>query len=66
MSKVDYYNKVVKCIDGKGMPVEVRGILQQISVKQILVLQLQRFLKKGCQVYGIHILDLMKRKIPSL
>lgn len=34
-AKVDCFNKVVECIDGKGMPVEVRGILQPILVKHI-------------------------------
>lgn len=33
--KVDYYNKTIECVDGKGMPTKVRGILQQIVVTQI-------------------------------
>lgn len=56
-SKGDYFNKVVECIDGKRMPTKIRGILQPILVRNISSLQLQRFFKKGCQVYVIFISD---------
>ena len=56
-SKGDYFNKVVECIDGKRMPTKIRGILQPILVRNISSLQLQRFFKKGYQVYVVHILD---------
>lgn len=52
-AKVYCFNKVVECVDGKGMPIEVRKIIQPIFVWHILALQLQRLFKKGCQVYAI-------------
>lgn len=33
IDKVECYNKVVECVDEKGMPREFRGILQPISTR---------------------------------
>lgn len=65
-AKVDCYSKVVECVDEKGMTTEVRGILRPILVRKISALQLQRFLKKGCQVYAVRISDPAEDKGLSL
>jgi hypothetical protein len=65
-AKVDCYNKVVECLDEKGIPKEVKEIIQPISVRKISTLQLQRFFKNGFQIYAVHILDLAEDRGPNL
>ena len=57
-AKVGCYNKVVECLDEKRTPKDVRGIIQLIST-----LQLQKFFKKGCQMYALHVLDPTKIEV---
>ena len=52
---LDYYNKMFECMDGEGNPIVVRGIPKVISIRQISVMQLKKFCRKGCQWYAAHI-----------
>ena len=55
--KLDCYNKTFECIDEEDNLRVVRGIPKVISVRQILVMQLKKFYRKGCQLYVAHILE---------
>ena len=44
----------------------VEGIPKQVSVRQILTLQLRKFYKKGCQLYATHISYHLKDKGPNI
>lgn len=65
-AKVDYYAKIVECHNEEGNQVEVKGVPQLVLVRQISTLQLRKYFKKGCQVYVVHMEDLMKDKDPKL
>ena len=33
-------------------------------MKQISILQLKKFFKKDCQLYAVHVLDIIENKVP--
>jgi len=48
---LDCYGKTITCLTDEGQQVIVKGIPRPISLRQIIALQLKRYLRKGCQLY---------------
>ena len=44
----------------------IKGIPRPISMRKIITLQLKKFLRKGCQLYKIHVEDSKEGKNPEL
>jgi hypothetical protein len=44
----------------------MQGIPTPISIREISTLQLKRFFRKGCQLYGFHVEEIENTKGPSL
>ena len=63
---LDCYNKTFECLDEEGNLRVVRGIPKVISVRQISVVQLKKFCRKGCILYASHVLEAVENEIPSL
>ena len=55
--KLECYNKTFEWINEEGNPVVVKGIPKVISVRQVSVMQLKKFYRKGFQLYAAHILE---------
>ena len=64
--KLDCYNKTFECIDEEGNPVVVKGIPKVISVRQISAMQLNKFCRKGCQLYAAHIEEAVENETLKL
>ena len=52
---LDCYNKTYNCLDEEGNQVKAEDIIRLISLSQVLVLQLNKCLRRGCQLYEIHV-----------
>ena len=50
-----FHNKTYTCLDEEGNQVTIKGILRPISPRKIIALQLKKCLRKGCQLYAIHV-----------
>ena len=52
---LDCHNKNYTCLDEEGNQVTIKGIPRPISLRQIVDLQLKNCLRKGCQLYAVHV-----------
>ena len=64
--KLDCYNKTFESMDQEGNPIVVRGIPKVIYMRQISVMQLKKFCRKGCQLYAPNILEPIGDETPRL
>ena len=64
--KLDYYNKVLKCIDEKGRTTIVRRILKQVLIRKILILQIRKLFKEDFQLYLVYVSNTTEDKGPRL
>ena len=64
--KLDCYNKTFECMDEEGNPVVVKGIPKVISVRQVSAMQLNKFCRKGFQLYESYILEPTGDQTPRL
>ena len=64
--KLDCYHKTFECMDEEGNPVVVKGIPKVISVRQVSAMQLNKFCRKGSQLYAAHILEATEDETPRL
>ena len=60
------HNKNYTCLDEEGNQVTIKGIPRPISLRQIIALQLKKCLRKGCQLYAIHVEESKEGKDPEL
>ena len=54
---LDCYNKDFECLDEEGNSRIMKGIPNVIFVRQISVMQLKKFCRKGFQLYAAHIVE---------
>ena len=54
---LDYYTKTFECMDEEWNPVVVRGIPNVISIRHSSEMQLNKFCRKGFQLYASHIVE---------
>ena len=52
---LDFHNKTYTFLDEEGNQVTIKGIPRPISLRQITTLQVQKCLRKGFQLYAIHV-----------
>jgi hypothetical protein len=60
--KLNCYEKIIECEDEKGNTRILQGIQISVSVRQISMLQLKKFSRKGCPLYDIQVLNSDRRK----
>ena len=53
-------------MDEQGNPIVVRGIPNVIFVRQISVMHLKKFFRKGFQLYAAHVLEATEDETPRL
>ena len=63
---LDCPNKTYTCLDEEGNRVTIKGIPRPISLRQITTLQLKKCLRKGFQLYAIHVEESKEGKEPEL
>jgi hypothetical protein len=63
---LDFHNKTFACLDDEGKESTLQGIPRPISIREILALQLERCLSKGCKLYAAHVEETTKTKGSSL
>ena len=64
--KLDCYKKNFECTDEEGNLVVVKGIPKVISVRQLSAMNLNKFYRKGFQLYAAHILEPTGDETPRL
>jgi hypothetical protein len=60
--KLNCYENILECGDNEGNERIFQGIRKSFSVRKILELQLNKFIKKGCPLYDIQVLKSTKNK----
>ena len=63
---LDCHNKTYTCLDEEGNQLTIKEIPRPISLRQITDLQLKKCLRKGFQLYGIHVEESKEGKEPEL
>ena len=61
-----FHNKTYTCLDEEGNQVTIKGIPRPISLRHIIALQLKKCLRKGYQLYAIHVEESKEGKEPEL
>jgi hypothetical protein len=51
---IDCYNKAFTCLNKEGNLRTVQCIPREITIKEVTSLQLNKSLKKGCQIFASH------------
>ena len=64
--KLECYDKTFECMNEKGNQVVVKGIPKVISVRQVSTMQLNKFCRKGFQLYATQILEATDDETPKL
>jgi hypothetical protein len=59
---IDFYTKIPSYKDNFGTVRTTQGIPKPVSVRQVLVMQLKKCIIKGCQVYAIQVMNLLKKE----
>ena len=54
---LNYYDKIFSCLDDKGNTIIVKGIPRKVTIREIYALQMKRFVRKGCKVFVVYIMD---------
>ena len=52
---LDCQNKTYTCLYEEGNQVTIEGIPRPISLRHIKTLKLNKYLRKGCQLYAFHV-----------
>ena len=51
------FEKTFTCLDEKGEMVRVKGIPRKVSVRPISALQMKMYVRKGCKVFVVHVMN---------
>lgn len=57
-ARIDCRGKRVQCFDDSRKSVEIVGIHRPISLHTIFVMQMKRYVRKGCQIFAIRVDEL--------
>ena len=63
---LDCYNKEFTCLDEKGNLRTIHGIPREVTVREILALQLKKSYRKGCQIFMAHMEETPKDKVLNI
>jgi hypothetical protein len=58
---LDCYTKILSYKDNFGTIRKAQGIPKPVSVRQVLVMEFKKCIRKGCQVYTIHVTNLLEK-----
>jgi len=58
---LDCYTKILSYKDNFGTVRTTQGIPKPVSVRQVLVMEFKKCIRKGCQVYTIHVTNLLEK-----
>jgi hypothetical protein len=59
---LDFYTKIINYKDNVGTTRITQGIPKLVSVRQVLVMQLKKCMRKGCQVYAIQVMYFLENE----
>jgi hypothetical protein len=62
---LDFRNKEFTCLDEEGNLWKVQGIPREVTIREILALQLNKCYRKGCQIFAAHMEETPKDKVPN-
>jgi hypothetical protein len=65
-TKLHCCNKTLECEYGEGRRINLQGIRNHVSVRQISTLQVKKYCRKGCPLYEIKLLNFVENNIPNL
>jgi hypothetical protein len=65
-TKLECYSKTLECEDEEGRKITLQGIQKHVSVRQISFLQVKKYCRKECPLYGIQVLKSIENSKPSL
>jgi hypothetical protein len=63
---LDYHNKAFTCLDEEGKLRRVQGIPREVTIREILALQLKKCYRKGCQIFAAHMEETPRDKVTNL
>jgi hypothetical protein len=61
-----FHNETFTCLDEEVKQSTVKGIPRPICIRDISTLQLNKYFRKGCQLYACHVEEIENTKGPSL
>jgi predicted aspartyl protease len=59
---LDSYTKILSYKDNFGTVRTAQGIPKPMSIRQVLVMQFKKCIRKGCQVYAIQVTNLLEKE----
>ena len=65
-TKLDCYNKTLECEDEEGRKINLQGIQNPVSVRQISNIQVKKYCRKGYPLYAIQVMKSIEDSKPSL
>ena len=51
------FDKTFTCTDNNGNNIKVKGILRKVTIREISALQMKRFVRKGCKLFAVYIMN---------
>ena len=54
---LNFFEKIFTCLDEKGETVILKGIPRNVFVRQISSLQMKKYVRKGCKVFFVHVMN---------
>jgi len=54
-TKVDFYDKFIKCVDDNGEPRVLQGKKKSTSIRMVITMQAKHSHRKGCKLFAVHI-----------
>jgi hypothetical protein len=63
---LDCHKKAFNCLDEEGNQRAVQGIPREITIQEILAMEIKKCYRKGCQILTVHMEEESKDKVPNL
>jgi hypothetical protein len=63
---LDCHNKAFTCLDEERKLRKVQGVPREVTIREILALQLKKCYRKGCQIFAAHMEETPRDKMPNL
>ena len=54
---LNWFEKTFTCLDEKGETIIVKGIPRKVSVRQIAIFQMKKFVQKCCKFFVVHVMN---------
>jgi hypothetical protein len=63
---LDYYKKIIICLDEEGKQRKFQGIPRVVVIREISAMQLKNSFKKGCHIFVAHMEEVAQDKVASI